>query len=124
MPKRLGLSRDGWLLFGGRSLRTFGFGYLSVILTLYLARRGLSAPQIGAVLTATLVEDALVTTFLATVADRLGRRRILILTSLFITLAGVLLALAEAPWLLMLGAVIGTLSPSGQEAGPFAPLEQ
>jgi MFS family permease len=124
MPRRLGLTRDGRLLFAGRALRTFGFGYLSVILALYLAARGLSAPQIGAVLTATLVEDALETTFLAAVADRVGRRRILVVTPLFLTLAGALLAVARAPWLLMVGAVVGTLSPGGQEAGPFSPLEQ
>src|SRR5437867_1048165 len=124
MPKRLGLTQDGWLLFTGRAIRTFGFGSLSLILALYLARRGLTAPEIGVVLTATLIEDALVTTLLAAVADRVGRRRILILTPLLITLAGAVLALARRPWLLMLGAVVGTLSPSGQEAGPFSPLEQ
>jgi MFS family permease len=124
MGRGLGLTPDGRRLFFGRSLRTFGFGYLSVILSLYLARRGLSAPQIGAVLTATLVEDALATTVLAAVADRVGRRRILMLTPLFLTLAGALLALARQPWLLMAAAVVGTLSPGGQEAGPFSPLEQ
>jgi MFS family permease len=124
MPRGLGLTQDGRLLFAGRALRTFGFGYLSVILTLYLADRGLSAPQIGAVLTATLVEDALATTFLAAVADRVGRRRVLIVTPLFLTLAGVLMAVAHAPWLLIIGAVAGTLSPGGQEAGPFSPMEQ
>jgi MFS family permease len=124
MIKGLGLTRDGRLLFMGRALRTFGFGYLSVILTLYLARRGLSTLQIGAVLTATLVEDALATTALAAIADRVGRRRVLMLTPLFITLAGALLALARQPWLLMIAAVVGTLSPGGQEAGPFSPLEQ
>src|SRR5438046_1865178 len=95
----LGLSPDGRLLFAGRALRTFGFGYLSVILTLYLAQRGLSARQIGAVITATLIEDALATTLLAMVADRVGRRRILILAPLLITLAGVVLAIAGTPWL-------------------------
>ena len=44
---RLGLTEDGRLLFAGRAVRTFGFGYLSVVLPLYLAGRGLSAPQIG-----------------------------------------------------------------------------
>ena len=34
-----------------------------------------------------------------------------------------LLATADSPWLLVAGAVLGTLSPNGQDAGPFAPLE-
>src|SRR5690349_13118471 len=92
-----GLSPDGRLLFVGRALRTFGFGYLSVVLTLYLAQRGLTTKQIGAVLTATLIEDALATTLLALVADRVGRRRILMLAPLPITLAGAVLALATRP---------------------------
>ncbi|MBI3947506.1 MAG: MFS transporter [Armatimonadetes bacterium] len=124
MPAGIGLSRDGRLLFAGRALRTFGFGYLSIILTLFLRDQGLSTQAIGMVLTATLIEDALATTFLAAVADRFGRRRILILTPFLITLAGAVLAVAMNPWLLMIAAVIGTLSPGGQEAGPFAPLEQ
>ncbi|HKC12171.1 MAG TPA: MFS transporter, partial [Vicinamibacteria bacterium] len=118
----LSLSRDGRLVFAGRALRTFSFGYLSVVLALYLAERGLSAAQIGGVFTATLVEDAVLTTLLAAVADRVGRRRILILTAPFIAVAGVFLAVARDPWLLMAAAVLGTLSPSGQEAGPFTPL--
>jgi MFS family permease len=124
MPTGLGLTRDGGLLFAGRALRTFGFGYLSIILALYLDRRGLSRLQIGAVLTATMVEDALLTTLIAALTNRVGRRRVLMLAPLLITLAGVLLAIARHPWLLMGAAILGTLSPSGQEAGPFSPLEQ
>jgi MFS family permease len=97
---------------------------LSVVLPLYLLRRGLSAPLIGAVLTATLVEDALFTALISAFAERLGRRRVLVVVPLFLTLAGVLLAVATQPWLLIVAAVLGTLSPSGQEAGPFSPLEQ
>ncbi|MBI3910924.1 MAG: MFS transporter [Armatimonadetes bacterium] len=118
------MTRDGRLLLVGRALRTFGFGYLSVILALYLASQGLTAPQIGGVFTATLIEDALATSLLAAVADRVGRRRILILTPLLITLAGSALALARHPGVLIVAVVIGTLSPGGQEAGPFSPLEQ
>lgn len=122
--ERLELSPDGWLIFAGRAVRCFGFGWLSVVLALYLESRGLSAPEIGAVFTATLVEDALLTTLLASVAARLGPARIMAAMAPTIALGGALLALAERPWLLMLGAVLGTLSPSGQEAGPFSPLEQ
>ena len=51
-PARLGLTPDGRLLFAGRAVRTFGFGYLSVVLPLYLALHGFSPREIGAVLTA------------------------------------------------------------------------
>ena len=36
------LGRDGRLLFVARAVRAFAFGWLSVVLALYLAKRGLS----------------------------------------------------------------------------------
>jgi len=118
------LSADGRWLFAGRALRTFSFGYLSLVLALYLAARGFSPVAIGAVLTATLVEDAVFTILVSALANRLGRRRVLMACSLLVTFAGLMLALGKSPWVLVVGAVLGTLSPSGLEAGPFSPLEQ
>ena len=121
---RLVLSGDGRLIFAGRALRSFAFGWLSVILALYLERRGLGGAAIGAVLTATMVEDALLTMFLSTIAPRVGPALVMAATAPLIALGGGLLAAAESRWLLVVGAVLGTLSPNGLEAGPFAPMEQ
>jgi MFS family permease len=118
------LTADGRRLFAGRALRTFSFGYLSLALALYLAARGFSAAAIGGVLTATLVEDAVFTALVSGLANRVGRRRVLMACSLLISFAGVMLAVGDRPWVLVVGAVLGTLSPSGQEAGPFSPVEQ
>ncbi len=123
-PERLGLSREGWLLFAAKAVRAFGFGWLSVVLALYLAKRGLSSAEIGAVFTATMVEDALLTMVLSALATRIGPARVMVLTAPLITIGGVLLAVAQSPWLLFAGAVLGTLSPNGQEAGPFTAMEQ
>jgi MFS family permease len=119
-----GLTREGRLLFAARALRTFCFGWLSLVLALLLAERGLSPAAIGAVFTATLIEDALLTIALSSVAGRLGRRRVLIGASLAMALGGAALALAEGRGLVMAAAVLATVSLSGQEAGPFSPLEQ
>jgi MFS family permease len=118
------LTADGRWLFAGRALRTFSFGYLSLALALYLAARGFSAVAIGGVLTATLVEDAVFTALVSGLVNRVGRRRVLAACSLLISFAGVMLAVGDRPWVLVVGAVLGTLSPSGQEAGPFSPVEQ
>jgi MFS family permease len=118
------LSREGRLIFAGRALRSFAFGWLSVILALYLAERGFSATLIGTAFTATMVEDALVTMLLSTVAARVGPARLMALTATLMAVGGVLLATAESRLLLLAGAVVGTISPNGQEAGPFAPMEQ
>jgi MFS family permease len=119
----IALTADGRLLFAARALRSLAFGWLSVILALYLEGRGLSATAIGAVFTATMVEDALLTMALTTLAGRVGAARLMALTAPLIALGGFLLATAESPLLLVVGAVLGTLSPNGQDAGPFSPLE-
>lgn len=118
------LTPQGRLIFLGRALRSFSFGWLSVILALYLDERGFSAGEIGAVFTATMVEDALLTMVLSTVAARIGPARVMACTAPLIVVGGLLLATADRGWLLLAGAVLGTLSPNGQEAGPFAPMEQ
>jgi MFS family permease len=118
------LSPEGRLIFLGRALRSFSFGWLSVVLALYLDQRGFSAGEIGAVFTATMVEDALLTMLLSTVAARVGPAWVMAFTAPLIAVGGLLLAVAPSRWLLLAGAVIGTLSPNGQEAGPFAPMEQ
>jgi len=95
-----------------------------VILALYLDQRGFGPAAIGAVFTATMVEDAVLTMLLSTVAARVGPARVMAATAPLIALGGLLLALPESRSLVLLGAVLGTLSPNGQEAGPFAPMEQ
>jgi MFS family permease len=114
----------GRRIFAAKALRAFAFGWLSVILALALGERGLSPAAVGAVFTATMVEDALVTVALSLLATRIGAGRIMTLTALLLTVGGAVLAGARSPALLIVGAVLGTLSPNGQEAGPFLPLEQ
>jgi len=121
---RVSLSEAGRLIFVGRALRSFAFGWLSVILALYLVQRGFGPAGIGAVFTATMVEDAVLTMLLSTMAARFGPARVMAATAPLIALGGLLLALPESRALVLLGAVLGTLSPNGQEAGPFAPMEQ
>ncbi|MFI5184979.1 MAG: MFS transporter, partial [Vicinamibacteria bacterium] len=118
------LNPDGRRLFAARAVRTFAFGWLSVVLALALARLGLSAARIGGIFTATMVEDAVLTIVLSSFAARVGPARLMAWTAPLITLGGVLLAVAEDPRLLIAGAVLGTLSPNGLEAGPFSPMEQ
>ena len=123
-PSRIALSGEGRLVLAAKAVRTFGFGWLSVVLALYLARRGFSSAEIGAVFTSTMVEDALLTMLLSAMAARIGPVRVMVFTAPLIAVGGIILALANAKWLLLVGAVLGTLSPTGQEAGPFTAMEQ
>ncbi|HEX6292419.1 MAG TPA: MFS transporter [Herpetosiphonaceae bacterium] len=118
------LTVDGYVLFGTRMVRLFAYGFLSVVLVLYLAQLGLSEQGIGVLLTWTLIGDAVISFWIAALADRIGRRRMLIVGAGLMVLAGLVLALTRNLWLLTLAAIVGTLSPSGGEVGPFLSIEQ
>ncbi|MCB1597392.1 MAG: MFS transporter [Gammaproteobacteria bacterium] len=118
------VSRDIRVLFAARIVRLFAYGFVSVVLALYLAARGLSDWGIGLLLSATLLGDAAITLWLTTIADRFGRRRILLLGATLMVLAGTVFVLTDEPLLLALAAIIGVISPSGYEIGPFLSVEQ
>ncbi|MEO7229307.1 MAG: MFS transporter, partial [Candidatus Limnocylindrales bacterium] len=119
-----GLEPNGRLLFLTRVLRMFGYGFLAVILVLYLVALGLDALTIGAILTLTLIGDTLISLWLTTNADRIGRRRVLVAGSLLMTAAGLVFAATAWVPLLILAATIGVISPTGNEVGPFLAVEQ
>ena len=119
-----GLGRDGRLLFLTRLLRMFAYGSLAVVLVLYLASLGIEPLAIGAILTLTLIGDTLISLWLTTRADRIGRRRVLIIGSLLMAAAGVAFAFTSVVALLILAATIGVISPTGNEVGPFLAIEQ
>ena len=119
-----GLDPNGRLLFLTRVLRMFAYGFLAVVLVLYLAGLGLDGLTIGAILTLTLVGDTLVSLWLTTHADRIGRRRVLVAGSLLMTAAGLVFAITSWVPLLILAATIGVISPTGNEVGPFLAVEQ
>lgn len=118
------MKRDTAILFATRIIRMFAYGFLSVVLALYLSEAGLSESQIGLLLTLTLIGDAVISLWLTTSADRIGRRRILVLGAGLMILAGVVFVLTHNLILLTLAAIIGVISPSGNEIGPFLSIEQ
>lgn len=112
------------ILFATRIIRLFCYGFLSVVLALYLSETGLAEGQIGLLFTLTLVGDALISLWLTTSADRFGRKRTLILGALLMAGAGLVFVLTRNVILLIIAAIIGVISPSGNEIGPFLSVEQ
>jgi MFS family permease len=115
---------DIFILFTTRIVRLFCYGFLSVVLALYLVQVGLPDQQIGLLFTLTLAGDAAITLWLTTSADRFGRRRTLLVGALLMMAAGLVFILTQNAWLLMIAAIIGVISPSGNEIGPFLSIEQ
>lgn len=74
------ISRDLALIFATRLLRLFSYGLLSVVLAFYLVEIGLGTKEVGLVFTLTMVGDAIMTLWLTSIADRVGRRKMLYIT--------------------------------------------
>jgi len=115
---------DVILLFCARSVRLFAYGALSVVLALYLHEAGLSGAAIGLLFTLTLFGDAGITLWITTKADRIGRKKMLLLGASLMIMAGVVFGMTGNIVLLMIAGIIGVISPSGNEIGPFLSLEQ
>jgi MFS family permease len=118
------LNPDGRKLLLARALRTFGYGYLAVVLAIYLQTIGLNDFQIGAVLTAALAGSAVMSVFWSLQADRFGRRRTVAIMSVLMIGGGLLFAATDNLWLLVLAAFSGTISATAADVGPFLTVEQ
>lgn len=119
-----GLQNNIRILFSTRIIRLFCYGFLSVILALYLAGTGFTEGQIGLLFTVTLIGDAGISLWLTTSADRFGRKRTLLLGALLMAGAGTAFLLTRNIVVMAIAAIIGVISPSGNEIGPFLSVEQ
>ncbi len=105
-------------------MRLFAYGLISVVLVFYLVGIGLTESQTGLLLTLTLIGDTAISLYLTTQADRVGRRRMLIIGALLMAAAGLVFATTRNFLWLVVAGTIGVISPSGNEVGPFLSIEQ
>src|SRR5207253_10619755 len=117
-------ARDVRLLFLTRILRMLAYGSSALVLALYLAALQFDERQIGLLLAMTLVGDAVISLWISTVADRIGRKWMLVWGAALMVLGGAVFAATSSFVPLLLGATIGVISPSGNEVGPFLAIEQ
>ena len=118
------LSKDGKLLLAARTLRTFAYGFLSVILAIYLKLVGFEDIYIGLILTTTLVNSVIFTLIASFYADRIGRRKILIAYGALMSLSGAIFFITTNYIALIASALIGTINVTGTETGAFLSIEQ
>jgi MFS family permease len=118
------LTSDAYLLFLTRFVRLFAYGSLSVVLVFYLIGVGLRESQTGILLTLTLLGDTVISLYLTTRADRMGRRRMLIAGAVLMATAGLAFACTSNLIFLIIAGTIGVISPSGNEVCPFLSIEQ
>jgi MFS family permease len=118
------LSRDAFLIYIAAFLRATAVGLVGVILAIAFTDAGLSVAGTGIVIGAGLAGIATMTVVVTVAADRLGRRRALVIMTL-LTAGGYLAAATSArlAWLLP-AAFLGMLNGMGRDRGPAGTLEQ
>ncbi|KAF9629631.1 putative major facilitator superfamily transporter protein [Lasiodiplodia theobromae] len=124
LPTILHAPLDLHIIFMTRFLRMLAYGGVSLILALFFAALDVSDARIGLFMTLTLLGDVLLSLLLTLVADTLGRRRVLLLGCGCMALAGAVFALASSYWFLLIAAIVGVISVSGNEIGPFRAVEE
>jgi len=118
------VSRDGKLLLTARIVRTFSYGFLSIILAIYLKLIGFDEILIGIVLTTTLTNSVIFNLFASFYADRLGRKKILVIYAILMAISGAIFLLTNNYVALIASALIGTINVTGTEVGAFLSIEQ
>ncbi|KAK2609354.1 hypothetical protein QQS21_002135 [Conoideocrella luteorostrata] len=117
-------SLDIKLLLLQRLARLFAYGTTALILVSHLQALGHSRAQSGLFMTLTLVGDTLISFILTLTADKVGRRNILALGAILMSISGIIFAIFESYWLLLAAAILGVISPNGNEIGPFRAVEE
>jgi MFS family permease len=118
------LERDGILLLAARMVRMFAYGFLSIILAIYLNLIGFDGLLIGLILTTTLLNSVIFTLLASFYADRIGRKKFLLVYAALMSVSGFIFAISENYIALITAAFIGTINITGAEAGAFLTIEQ
>lgn len=117
------LARDRLLIYGAGLLRGLAAGAISVLAAVYLAKRGFPEVEIGAILASGLAGVLAGTIYGTFFADRVGRRRSLVLLASAAAAGGALFAVAGTLWAAMLAAFVGMLNTQGSDRGGAQALE-
>jgi MFS family permease len=118
------LTRDGKLLLAAKIVRAFAYGFLSVILAIYLKLIGFDELLIGLILTTTLLNSVIFTLIASFYADKIGRRKFLVIYAALMSISGLIFAISENYIALIVAAFIGTINITGAETGAFLTIEQ
>ncbi|KAJ7780851.1 major facilitator superfamily domain-containing protein [Mycena maculata] len=116
--------RDVYLIILQRAIRLLVYGQSAIVLTAFLKSLAFTDFQMGLFMTLTLLGDAVGSLILTIYADRLGRAKVLLGGSLLMTASGLVFASSQTYIVLLLAAMVGVITPSGNEIGPFRAVEE
>ncbi|EGX88607.1 major facilitator superfamily [Cordyceps militaris CM01] len=115
---------DAWLIVLSRTCRMFAFGAISLIFALFLSALNYSDARIGLFMSTTMAGDVVLGLLVTLIADRFGRRRVLLGGSVLMIFSGLVFVAFENYWVLLLAAVVGVVSATGGDFGPFRSVEE
>ncbi len=107
-----------------RILRTFAYGFLSIVISIYLKLIGFDVFLIGLILTSTLINSVIFTLVASFYADRIGRRKMLVIYAIMMAISGVIFFVTSNYIALIVAGLIGTINVTGTETGAFLSIEQ
>lgn len=116
--------KDFTLLYLTRFLRMFSYGMLAVIFFENLFNKGLTEQEASWIQSAIVAGDIGISLYLTTRADRLGRVNTLMAGALLKLLTGLAYAESTNVVVLTIAGILGVISVTGGEIGPFMPVEQ
>ena len=92
-------------------------------LVVYLVELNFNPEDVGLMFTLTLLGDAIISIMLTSQADKIGRKKTLIVSSILAIFTSLMFASQSNFWVLLASAIVGVISPSGNEIGPFMAIE-
>ncbi|RBR08523.1 uncharacterized protein FIESC28_10213 [Fusarium coffeatum] len=117
-------TRDIKILCIQRFIRLFAYGASTLVLVAFLRELDVSTTRVGLFMTLTLAGDIVISFILALFADGIGRRAVLALGAILMTASGIVFATSSNYWILLAAAILGVISPGGNEIGPFRGVEE
>lgn len=131
-------NKDIRILWGSVFLRMANYGLTNQVLTLYLKSLNINETKIGLFMTLTLIGDTIISYYLTWNADeKIGRRNVMILGTIMMFFLGIVFGLNIQVdnnnnnnnmevhfYILLMAAIFGVISPSGDETEPFKSVEE
>ncbi|MEM0147638.1 MAG: MFS transporter [Candidatus Micrarchaeaceae archaeon] len=108
-------------------LLSFSYGFLNILLSLYLHSKGYSLIAIGGIIGGAIIISAFLSFFIAMVADHYGRKIVLLILFILFSLSSIFFIIIRNPILLAITAGLGSFTGSGGgpigSGGPFGAVQ-
>ncbi|MFP3255160.1 MAG: MFS transporter [Thermoplasmata archaeon] len=120
---------NGYLkkIIASRALLSYSYGFLNVLLSLYLKSLGFSFLSIGIILGTAIIINAILALFLSMIADHYGRRNFLIILFVFFSISAFLFLYTKNLFILALLSGLGGFTGTGGgpigSGGPFGAIQ-